>query len=501
MLKLNKINRTNNAYQLLNKERNKISVPINDYTEIVPNNNSKFCKNKYKNIGNLHNIIHSSVLKSYKNAYFYKNMLKIAENKQNELSLHQINTILKSLIKAKIYKYSLFHSFQIPILRYINSITCLIHKIENTNIYIKKESWKEKTNQEGLNNNVEFTNNLCKKLHLNLNKYKIDKPNVDINLYIISDQINILVDIFNAYMHVLNFRFNYLCNTLFFFITKNYVYINEKDKIAKIWSMYILVFMSRNNIIQTDKGNAKIENNKIENNKSGDNKSGDNKSGDNKSGDNKSGDNKSVHNKSVHNNVNKISSHKIGNSNQAISYINNCSNMNRTIPLTKKANKIILYRHKHICNINIKTVYNYNIIVYKNNKKNNVPYCNKIFCRNNIISLCKYIILIFLKNQNIDLTKKKKICVRVENINNFISNGYMYKLINSKTPRYSQIKYLIKYNYIENPILLTGKYFPIQLLRDNNFLLNLLNRMIELKINSNICRKYIEKKIYETLKK
>ncbi|CXI17237.1 conserved Plasmodium protein, unknown function [Plasmodium berghei] len=464
MLKLHKINRTNNAYRLLNKEKNKISVSINDYTEIIPSNNSKFCKNKYKNIGNLHNIIHSSVLKSYKNAYFYKNMLKVAENKQNELNLHQINTILKSLIKAQIYKYSLFHSFQIPILRYINSITCLIHKIENTNIHTKKESWKEKINQD-LNNNVQFTNNLCKKLHLNLSKYKIDKPNVDINLYIISDQINILIDIFNAYMHVLNFRFNYLCNTLFFFITKNYIYINEKDKIANIWSMYILIFMSRNNIIQTNKDNAKIENNK-----------------------------------DVYNSVNKINSHKIGNSNQIISYTKNCSNMSRTISLTKKANKIILYRYKHICNINIKTVYNYNIIVYKNNRKNKVPYYNKIFCRNNIISLCKYIILIFLKNQNIDLSKKKKICVHMENINNFISNGYMYKLINSKTPRYSQIKYLIKYNYIENPILLTGKYFPIQLLRDNNFLLNLLNRMIELRINSNICRKYI-KKICETLKK
>ncbi|SCN58989.1 conserved Plasmodium protein, unknown function [Plasmodium chabaudi chabaudi] len=461
MLTLHKINRTNNAYRLLNKERNKISVPINDYTEIIPSNNSKFCKNKYKNIGNLHNIIHSSVFKSYKNAYFYKNMLKIAENKQNELSLHQINTILKSLIKAKIYKYSLFHSFQIPILRYINSINFLIHKIESTNIHTKKGSVREKTSPKDLNNNNgQVTNNLCKKLHLNLNKYKIDKPNVDINLYIISDQINILIDIFNAYMHVLNYRFNYLCNALFFFITKNCMYINEKDKIANIWSMYILILMSRDNIIQANKDTIKIENNKH-----------------------------------VDNSSNKIISHKMENLNQTISPATNRSNMNRTIASPKKQKKTILYRHKHACNINIKTVYNYNIIVYKNKEKNKAPYCNKIFCRNNIISLCKYIILIFLKNQNIDLSKKKKTCVRMENINNFISNGYMYKLINSKLPRYSQIRYLIKYNYIENPILLTGEYFPIQLLRDNNFLLNLLNRMIELGVNSNICRKYIERKL------
>ncbi|CAD2087941.1 conserved Plasmodium protein, unknown function [Plasmodium vinckei lentum] len=460
MLGLHKINRASHAYRLLNKERNKISVPINDYTEIIPNNNSKICKNKYKNIGNLHNIIHSSVFKSYKNAYFYKNILKIAENKQNELSLHQINTILKSLIKAKIYKYSLFHSFQIPILRYINSINFLIHKIENTNVHTKEESRREKTNQKDLNNNVQLTSNLCKKLHLNLNKYKIDKPNVDINLYIISDQINILIDIFNAYMHVLNFRFNYLCNALFFFITKNYIYINEKDKIANIWSMYILILMSRNNIMQANENITKIENKNH-----------------------------------VDNSRNKIISHKIENLNQTISPATNRSNMNRTIESTKKQNKTILYRYKHTCNINIKTVYNYNIIVYKNNRKSKAPYCNKIFCRNNIISLCKYIILIFLKNQNIDLSKKKKTCMRMENINNFISNGYMYKLINSKLPRYSQIRYLIKYNYIDNPMLLTGEYFPIQLLRDSNFLLNLLNRMIELRINSNICRKYIEKKI------
>ncbi|VEV55471.1 conserved Plasmodium protein, unknown function [Plasmodium vinckei vinckei] len=460
MLGLHKINRTNHAYGLLNKERNKIIVPINDYTEIIPNNNSKNCKNKYKNIGNLHNIINSSVFKSYKNAYFYKSMLKIAENKQNELSLHQINTILKSLIKAKIYKYSLFHSFQIPILRYINSINFSIHKIENTNVHTKERSGREKTNQKDLNNNVQLTNNLCKKLNLNLNKYKIDKPNVDINLYIISDQINILIDIFNAYMHVLNFRFNYLCNALFFFITKNYIYINEKDKIANIWRMYILILMSRDNIIQANKDTTKIENNKH-----------------------------------VYNNDIKSISHKIGNLNQPISPATNHSNMSRTIASTKIQNKTILYRYKHACNINMKTVYNYNIIVYKNKKRNKAPYYNKIFCRNNIISLCKYIILIFLKNQNIDLSKKKKTCVRMENINNFISNGYMYKLINSKLSRYSQIRYLIKYNHIENPMLLTGEYFPIQLLRDKNFLLNLLNRMIELRINSNICRKYIEKKI------
>ncbi|KEG01491.1 hypothetical protein YYE_03587 [Plasmodium vinckei vinckei] len=460
MLGLHKINRTNHAYGLLNKERNKIIVPINDYTEIIPNNNSKNCKNKYKNIGNLHNIINSSVFKSYKNAYFYKSMLKIAENKQNELSLHQINTILKSLIKAKIYKYSLFHSFQIPILRYINSINFSIHKIENTNVHTKERSGREKTNQKDLNNNVQLTNNLCKKLHLNLNKYKIDKPNVDINLYIISDQINILIDIFNAYMHVLNFRFNYLCNALFFFITKNYIYINEKDKIANIWRMYILILMSRDNIIQANKNTTNIENNKH-----------------------------------AYNNDIKSISHKIRNLNQPISPATNHSNMNKTIASTKIQNKTILYRYKHGCNINMKTVYNYNIIVYKNKKRNKAPYCNKIFCRNNIISLCKYIILIFLKNQNIDLSKKKKTCVRMENINNFISNGYMYKLINSKLSRNSQIRYLIKYNHIENPMLLTGEYFPIQLLRDKNFLLNLLNRMIELRINSNICRKYIEKKI------
>ncbi|CRG95901.1 conserved Plasmodium protein, unknown function [Plasmodium gallinaceum] len=219
MLRLQKINRINHIHlKLLNEEKNKINVCVNEYKQIIWNNNSKTCKNKYKNIDNLHNIIKSSVLKNYKNVYFYKNLLRIAENRKNDFNLHQINVIIKSLIKAKIYRYSLFHSFEVPILKYVRYLNTYINDMKN-------------------NNNLKYVDELYKKLKLNEERYKSNKK---CNLYflIISDQFNILIDIFKSYNYI-NFKYDYFYETLFFFLTKNYIYLNNRKDLSDIWIIYL----------------------------------------------------------------------------------------------------------------------------------------------------------------------------------------------------------------------------------------------------------------------
>ncbi|SBT72032.1 conserved Plasmodium protein, unknown function [Plasmodium malariae] len=179
MLRLQQINRTNYyAYRmLLCEEKNRINVSINEYKDLIPNNNSKTCKNKYKNFNNLHNIIQSGVLKNYKNVYFYKNLLRIAENRKNYLSLHQINIILKSLIKAKIYRYSLFNSFEIPILKYVSSLSIIINSISNKDTNGGNITNNSNIIHSSYENNFNYKNNIYRKLHLNEAKYKFIKIN------------------------------------------------------------------------------------------------------------------------------------------------------------------------------------------------------------------------------------------------------------------------------------------------------------------------------------
>ncbi|CRG85404.1 conserved Plasmodium protein, unknown function [Plasmodium relictum] len=235
MLRLQNINRINHVHRnLLNEEKNKINVCVNEYKDIIWNNNSKTCKNKYKNINNLHNIIKSSILKNYKNVYFYKNLLRVAENRKNDFSLHQINIIIKSLIKAKIYRYSLFNSFEIPILKYINYLNTLINDTKN-------------------NNNLKYINELYKNLHLNEERYKSNKE-CNLNSCIISDQFNILVDIFKSYNYI-NYKYDYFYETLFFFLTKNYMYLNNGKRLLDIWMIYLNRFLCNDVIFLQNRNN------------------------------------------------------------------------------------------------------------------------------------------------------------------------------------------------------------------------------------------------------
>lgn len=434
MLKLNKIykiNHKNNYAALLNEEKNKINVILNEYTDIIYNNNSKRCKNKYKDMKNIHNILYSSVLKNYKNVYFYKNMLKIVENRKNDLTLHQINIILNSLIKAQIYKYSIFNSFEEPILKHLNNIHIMI----NDNIYKNYNKIIEHIRTEKKIVYIPTTTLLFPnkdiKLYFNISDTHYNSNNV----HLISGQFDILINIFKSYIHFS--CHNSLFNTLFFFITKNYLFIkNKKNNLLNVWLLYI---------------------------------------------------------------QNILSKHSIGNLEQHS--IVNISNEKKINILKKKNffKHSKLYRHQYYFNIKMKTIYNY-IIAYKkkniqnyiNKDKHNNKSYNTIFCKNYISSVLKYITILILKKDKYLLLQKKKIN---KNKNLYISNGYMYKYKYSNVHISSNFafNYLIKFHFIDNHFLLKKKYFPQMLLNDITFLQNMLIFLYNMKFKSNIFQRYVKR--------
>lgn len=434
MLKLNKIykiNHKNNYAALLNEEKNKINVILNEYTDIIYNNNSKRCKNKYKDMKNIHNILYSSVLKNYKNVYFYKNMLKIVENRKNDLTLHQINIILNSLIKAQIYKYSIFNSFEEPILKHLNNIHIMI----NDNIYKNYNKIIEHIRTEKKIVYIPTTTLLFPnkdiKLYFNISDTHYNSNNV----HLISGQFDILINIFKSYIHFS--CHNSLFNTLFFFITKNYLFIkNKKNNLLNVWLLYI---------------------------------------------------------------QNILSKHSIGNLEQHS--IVNISNEKKINILKKKNffKHSKLYSHQYYFNIKMKTIYNY-IIAYKkkniknyiNKDKHNNKSYNTIFCKNYISSVLKYITILILKKDKYLLLQKKKIN---KNKNLYISNGYMYKYKYSNVHISSNFafNYLIKFHFIDNHFLLKKKYFPQMLLNDITFLQNMLIFLYNMKFKSNIFQRYVKR--------
>ncbi|SPJ11317.1 conserved Plasmodium protein, unknown function [Plasmodium sp. DRC-Itaito] len=436
MLKLNKIykmNHKNNYTALLNEEKNKINVILNEYTDIIYNNNSKRCKNKYRNMKNIHNIIYSSVLKNYKNVYFYKNMLKIVENRKNDLTLHQINIILNSLIKAQIYKYSIFNSFEEPILKHLNNIHIMIDdNIYKNSINVIEHIRTENKNVYIPNTTFFFTNKDIKRYFNICNTY-----NNSNNLHIISGQFDILINIFKSYIHFS--CHNSLFNTLFFFITKNYLFIkNKKANLLNVWILYIKNILSKHSIINLQQNS--IVNNIIANEKK-----------------------------------------------------------KNILKKTKILKHSKLYRHQYFFNIKMKTIYNY-IIAYKkkNIKKyimkgnhNNKSY-NTIFCKNHISSVLKYITILILKKDKYLLRQKKKIN---KNKNLYISNGYMYKYKYSNVHISSNFafNYLIKFHFIDNHFLLKKKYFPQILFNDISFLQNMLIFLYNMKFKSNIFQRYVKR--------
>ncbi|SOV16242.1 conserved Plasmodium protein, unknown function [Plasmodium gaboni] len=434
MLKLNKIykmNHRNNYTALLNEEKNKINVILNEYTDIIYNNNSKRCKNKYKNMKNIHNIIYSSVLKNYKNVYFYKNMLKIVENRKNDLTLHQINIILNSLIKAKIYKYSIFNSFEEPILKHLNNIHIMI----NDNFFKNYIKIIEHNRTEKKNIYIPTTTFFFPNEHIKLYFNIWNTYNNSNNVNLISGQFDILIHIFNSYVHFS--CHNFLCNTLFFFITKNYLFIkNKKNNLLNVWLLYIKNILSKHTIINLQQNLA----------------------------------------------------------------VNTESEKKKNI-LTKKNffKHSKLYRYQYFFNIKMKTIYNY-IIAYKK-KKNIKKYINKdnhnyksyntIFCKNYLSSVLKYITILILKKDKYLLLQKKKIN---KNKNLYISNGYMYKYKYSNVHISSNFafNYLIKFNFIDNHFLLKKKYFPQMLLNDITFLQNFLIFLYNMKFKSNMLERYVK---------
>ncbi|CDO65386.1 conserved Plasmodium protein, unknown function [Plasmodium reichenowi] len=434
MLRLNKIykmNHKNNYAALLNEEKNKINVILNEYTDIIYNNNSKRCKNKYKNMKNIHNILYSSVLKNYKNVYFYKNMLKIIENRKNDLTLHQINIILNSLIKAQIYKYSIFNSFEEPILKHLNNIHIMI----NDNIYKKYSKIIEHIRREKKIVYIPTTTLLFPNKDIKVYFNISNTHNNSNNLHLISGQFDILIHIFKSYIHFS--CQNSLFNTLFFFITKNYLFIkNKKKNLLNVWLLYI---------------------------------------------------------------QNILSKHSIGNLEQ--NSIVNISNEKKINIFKKKNffKHSKLYRHQYYFNIKMKTIHNYIIAYKKKNIKNyinkdnhNNKLYNTIFCKNYISSVLKYITILILKKDKYLLLQKKKIN---KNKNLYISNGYMYKYKYSNVHISSNFafNYLIKFHFIDNHFLLKKKYFPQMLLHDITFLQNILIFLYNMNFKSNIFQRYVKR--------
>ncbi|GAW82839.1 hypothetical protein, conserved [Plasmodium gonderi] len=450
MLRFERIKRTSNTHRfLLNDVRNRIDVALNEYEDIIPSNNSKRCRNKYKNIQNLHRIIQNGVLKGHKNVYFYKYLLHIAEKRKNDLSLYQINIILKALIRANIYRFVLLRSFEIPILKYVNHLNVLINDCNvKCNKCAQTKYMGKGIYSSSCDEGKKCTIEMKKRLHLmkGIQNFKKRDHTVEnnLNVEIISDQFNILLDIFKNYMYVVNFHFSFLCETLFFFITKNYEYAHDRQSVMHIVGMYLERFLS-NYVKTTQKGNY-------------------------------------LPNPREYKTQNMVST------------------PNEKLQLSN------LYRHKYRQNINVKMVGNYIIVSRKSDKnkegEKKSHYFNPIFCKNNILSICKYMIMLILKNNKLVLYCKKirsKEMTKKKNI--YISNGYMYKMKNANSVlNFQPMKYLLKIKFIDNIEFLKGRYFSKDLMSNLHFLLNLEECKERLNLRSNIFTNYVQK-VWKTQKK
>ncbi|SBS87101.1 conserved Plasmodium protein, unknown function [Plasmodium ovale curtisi] len=430
MLRLHQVYRTNRiARQLLNDQKNKLNLTPNEYDEIIQKNNSKLCRNKYKSIPNLHSIIFSSILKAYTNVYFYKNVLKIAENRKNNLNLHQINTILKSVIRAKIFRYSLFHAFEEPILKYVTRINGLINReidkvgkgnnLHNGNSFYDKKKF------------LPTIGRTWKKLYISGGRNKSGHWEEDLNVNIISDHINILCDIYKSYTYIVNFRFSYLCETLFFFITKNHLYLNENKKeiLKNLWTIYLSTIWDKDDYTFGVK-----------------------------------------------------------------TLIPRDVYIHQDITPRRSITHLYRHKYKcniHLRMVgNYTTVFKNGRIKHSRGKKTSYRY-KTIFCKNNSFSICKYVVMIILKKHKLgeNYKKKKK---KIKNKNMYISYGYMYKLKNEDiTMSYSQMKYIIKNIYVDNFAFLRENYFPKEPPNRSYLLQNVFTAMSNVNIQSAIFCRYL----------
>ncbi|ANQ06307.1 Uncharacterized protein PCOAH_00007360 [Plasmodium coatneyi] len=416
MLTLHRIKRISNAHRLLlNEERNKIHVVINDHEDFLRNNNSKACRNKYKNVGNLHRIIHTGVLKGHKNVYFYKGLLRVAEKRKNDLSLHQINIILKALLRGKIYRYVSFHSFEMPILNHLNWLSGLINHVEEADKY--------------------------KKIHLKegehmLGKHQPSGGDPSKVREIISDQFDILVDIFKSYLKIRNFHFPFLSQTIFFFIVKNCQYLPDGQNLLSIWGMYVKRVLSNHRVVNPTEGCPP----------------------------------------------------QIGRNQQAGVYSNAylfippvCAPQGEESPTVK------LYRYKYMHNIHAKTVRNYTIVLknektYKRGGEKNHP-CKPIFCKNGNLTLCKYMVMLILKQDKLATYYKLLKQKRTPYKNGYLSNGYLYKMKNTNMVLdFQSKKYLIKVGFVHNRAFLRGEGFNKDMVTNGHFLRSVSNWMSKLKM-------------------
>ncbi|KJP86637.1 hypothetical protein AK88_03741 [Plasmodium fragile] len=446
MLTLHKIKRISNAHRLLlNEERNKIHVAIHEHEDVLPKNNSKACRNKYKNVANLHRIIHSGVLKGHRNVYFYKCLLKIAEKRRNDLSLHQINIILKALVRGKIYRYVSFHSFEIPILNHLNWLNGLIKDVEEGTFRGRGKTQQSRNESRMVSRHTDHTNGeeednykkflLRERIHaLGKSQWRGEDPSKVKD--IISDQFDIIVDIFKSYLKVLNFHFCFLSQTIFFFIIKNYQYLPHGQNLMSIWGMYVKRVLSNHRLMNPKEGYPP-----------------------------QMGRNQ-----------------RMGEDSTAYLFTPPVCSLSE-----EKSRIIKLYRYKYTQNIHAKTVRNYTV-AFKNERKNKrggkkKHPCKSLFCKNGNLTLCKYMVMLMLKQDTLasycKLVKQK----RTRYKNAYLSNGYLYKMKNTNMVLdFQSKKYLIKVGFVQNVAFLQGEGFHKDFVTNGHFLRSVSNWMTKLNV-------------------
>ncbi|GAB68318.1 hypothetical protein PCYB_131930, partial [Plasmodium cynomolgi strain B] len=393
-------------------------------------------------------IIHSGVLKGHRNVYFYKCLLRIAEKRKNDLSLHQINIILKALLRGKIYRYVSFHSFERPILNHLNWLSGLISHLEEGTI-----SGRRKT-QQSRNGPLRITHDdhtngkeahKCKQFLLRdtilhtLGKPYLRGGDPSKVEEVISDQFDIIVDIFKSYLKILNFHFCFLSQTIFFFIVRNCQYLPHGQNLLSIWGMYVKRVLSSHRVVSLSPKEGCPP---------------------------------------------QMGRHQqIGGDSTAYLFPPPVHEPPGEEPLMVK-----LYRYKYTHqNVHAKTVRNYTV-AFKNEKrkkgegKKKHP-CNPLFCKNGNLTLCKYMVMLILKQDKLasycKLIKKK----RTNYKNAYLSNGYLYKMKNTNMVLdFQSTKYLIKVGFVQNRAFLRGEGFPKDLLTNGPFLRSVSNWMSKLNV-------------------
>ncbi|EUD66529.1 hypothetical protein C922_03163 [Plasmodium inui San Antonio 1] len=449
MLALHRIKRISNAHRLLlNEERNKIHVPIHEHEEFLPNNNSKACRNKYKKVGNLHRIIHNGVLKGHRNVYFYKCLLRIAEKRRNDLSLHQINIILKALLQGKIYRYVSFHSFEMPILNHLNWLSRLINHVEEGS-FSGRGKTQQSRNEPLTISHADHTNGKAadkyKKFLFRDPIHTLGKPQLREGdpskvKEIISDQFDIIVDILRSYLKVLNFDFCFLSQRMFFFIITNCQYLPPGQNLMSIWGMYVKrVFTNHRGVSPKDVCPPQMGTNE-----------------------------------------------QFGGDSTAYLFTPPVS-----APPGEGAAMGKLYKYKYTQNIHAKTVRNYTL-AFKNEKRKKrggkkEHSCTPLFCKNGNLTLCKYMVMLILKQDKLatycKLVKQKRIQKRPHYKNAYLSNGYLYKMKNTNMVLdFQSTKYLIKVAFVHNRAFLREEGFPKDLVTNRQFLRSVSNWMSKLNV-------------------